>query len=301
MKFFEKTSVFLSGLMATGFAIFSAAFIVKYVIDLEMTLVKASSIATGFFGGTYGGFGISVFSILVMIIAFVDSNEKLLEEENIKVLVGVPLIINALTVLVTSLFADSFLSTLLFLAKIDLFNLVILLVSIVALSSIALTFTSKDIYYGIKDRIITFFNKKKVQREAIKKELKEIQATATEVLEKNYNLDIFHQGKNLPKTMNEKIIKLKNMIEFLKSKTKEVEVQTEIQMLLDNTLPKIIMLHEKANNETSRQEVENALNNVVSYFENFTQEMKNKDEYNEKLELETEISYINKKYLKQTA
>lgn len=299
MNFLEKTSVFLTGLAATGASILAGSLVIKYLLNMSSVMINASTLTTGFFGGMFIGFGVSVLALLISVGVIGESGDDLTDSDCVKFLISLPLIVNALAILFTSLFANDFLSTFFFLAKMDVINLSILLVALVSLASIALTFTSDDIYKFCKAKVKNFFMKKKTAKEKVKKELKEIQSTSTKLLEKNYNLDVFDESQHLPPSMNEKIVELKTMIEYLKSKTGEVEIQSEIQMLLDNTLPKIIMLYEKADNKQNKNEVENALGNVVSYFKNFTQSMKQKDEYQEKLDLETEISYINKKYLKQ--
>lgn len=290
MNLFEKNVAFVGGLLATGISILSGISLIKYLVSIESLLINTTTQSSGCIFSMYFFFFVS---LVLAFLAWIDASEN----EMVQTVIATSLITNFLTSLAIALFTDSFWLSFLFFAKIDLINLSIALIGGLSLSSIAFLFVSKKLYQKIKSKMSTFFNNKKTQKEQIKKSINELEENTFQHIEKNYSLTIFNNTQNVSKEMSENFEKLKEMVEYLKTNAEDVKIQSEIQMLIDNTLPKVCVLYEKAKTKENKAMIESTLSNVVLYFTKLTEEMKTKEEYKNTLDLETEVSYMNQKYL----
>lgn len=294
MNLFEKLTVAFSGFSTTVVSMLVGAGLIKYLVGVDKYLINSTTESLPFF------FIVLCASLLISLVAFFAVAEENWDGVDIlKLVSGIPFFATLVNSIVMSIFSDSYFTGLTFYLKMSALNLGIVALGLLSLSSLVFSFTSKNMYLACKAKVINFFEIRKAQKEEFKNQLKKIEDEAIKPIVKEYNLNVFDEQKALPHSMIEKMDELKVMVDYLKQSIDEVKIQSEIQLLIDNTLPKIITLYQKAKTDNDKKSVENALTNVVNYFAHFQEEMKSKEEYKNNLDMETEISYLNNKYLKQ--
>lgn len=307
MNFLNKLLVKGTKLIATISMMASSIALINFLVNIiRDSIVNNPTTITNASAVSYSLFGISMFfcGMFYMIMVTVENNKELAQKGVSYTLLG-NLFIN---LIIPSFFPENYLKAIVHYAPFLLANIGILCALMMIFLSIKF-FVKFDAWCEARQtRFKNYLNQRSLKKAKMKEELKN--QREMEKLEKSQtntvitpiiNLSFFDTIGTIFTQENhqdflQKMNNLKETLGTFNQESHDVEVDTEIKLLVEKNLPKMTQLYLEAKEENEKQDVLNMLEKVNTYFKYFKHEMDNKQSFKVSLNKESELKYMSQKY-----
>jgi hypothetical protein len=177
---------------------------------------------------------------------------------------------------------------------------------VMCLAFVALTakfyFSFDKAYFFVKNKIKTYFDNKNHEKEANKAKLKIDNEIAQGIKPSNtlQSMTIFSLIEKTIPSQNKDFLdclnSLKQTVLELSKNSTDIEVENEMNILLEQNLPKIANLYLSTDNQEDKKEVLTTFTQMDNYFKNLQNELNNKKSFKNNLNLKSELKYMSEKY-----
>lgn len=311
MTFLEKLSVKLAQATTSVLMIGGSISLFYYFLSVAKSRIETyDSTIGGNFGFAYAAIGFSALAILFYIINIFDSHNYRSFDDGIRAnqdgvfkFISIVFMINVIiNCIIPGFYHESYLISLSHYTPFALSNLgMISCLAFVALT-IKFYFSFDRAYFFVKNKIQNYFAQKKQEKatqkakiEAKKEEVNELKPSAS--LQSMAIFDIIQ--KTIP-SQNQDFLtcldSLKQTVIELSKNSTDIEVENEMNILLEQNLPKIAQLYWSTENSEDKKEVLKTFTQMDNYFKNLQNEMLNRKSFKNNLNLKSELKYMSEKY-----
>lgn len=265
------------------------------------------------FGFSYVAIAFSIIGLLVYVLSVFDERSyrsisqafEYNQERLFKVFSMVFMANVLLNCIVPGFYPESYLTSLSHYAPFALsnFGMVASLASI--LLAVKVYFSFDNWYFVAKSKIQNYFANKKQAKLMKQKQIKEsIKANEEKPLQEvsSLNMAVFNIIKNTIPSKNTEFLDCLNSLQQTvaaltqESNKTDIEVENEVNLLLEQNLPKVAQVYLSAQTEEDKKEVLKAFSQMDSYFKNFQKDIDDKKKFKNNLNVASELKYISEKY-----